>query len=166
MRLLSGRARETEIKLSEGFQSGPGADSDLDSTWAKGVKEWGEVRARAATRSFTLSLAKCSYSLSKTKYPFQSGRPERGNRTQHRGQRAEHRGQWEVGSKQHSQDLQALRVIRATCTAATWPGRPGQARCMRRGQHEIVGKVKNLFHNSPLKDFYFRSAPQTQSAPP
>lgn len=41
MRLLSGRARETEIKLSEGFQSGPGADSDLDSTRAKGVKERG-----------------------------------------------------------------------------------------------------------------------------
>lgn len=41
MRLLSGRARETEIKLSEGFQSGPGADSDLDSTWAKGVKGTG-----------------------------------------------------------------------------------------------------------------------------
>lgn len=29
MRFLSGRARETEIKLSEGFQSGPGADSDF-----------------------------------------------------------------------------------------------------------------------------------------
>lgn len=41
MRLLSGRARETEIKLSEGFQSGPEADSDLDSTSAKGVKEGG-----------------------------------------------------------------------------------------------------------------------------
>jgi len=29
------------------------------------------------------------------------------------------------------------------------------------GQHEVVGKVKNLFYNSLLKDFYFRNGPQT-----
>jgi len=29
------------------------------------------------------------------------------------------------------------------------------------GQHEVVGKVKNLFYNSLLKDFYFRHEPQT-----
>lgn len=89
--------------------------------------------ARAATRSFTLSLAKCSYSLSKTKYPFQSGRAGQGRGTGHstenRAQRPKGRGQRAVGSKQHSQDLQALRVIRATCTAATWPGRGRPVAC-------------------------------------
>lgn len=165
MRLLSGRARETEIKLSEGFQSGPGADSDLDSTWAKGVKEGGGPGQGSHTLIYFVA---CQMQLqpeqNKVSIPVRQARA--GEQDTYRGQRAEHRGQWEVGSKQHSQDLQALRVIRATCTAATWPGRPGQARCMRRGQHKIVGKVKNLFHNSPLKDFYFRSAPQTRPAPP
>lgn len=37
MRLLSGRAKETEIKLSEGFQSGPGADSDFGLDWGLGT---------------------------------------------------------------------------------------------------------------------------------
>lgn len=99
MRLLSGRARETEIKLSEGFQSGPGADSDLDSTRAKGVKEGGGPGQGSHTLIYFVA---CQMQLqpeqNKVSIPVRQGRAERGNRTQHRGQRAEHRGQWAVGS--------------------------------------------------------------------
>lgn len=91
MRLLSGRARETEIKLSVGFQSGPGADSDFWTSLGSREDEAGGMGLRAATRSFTLSLAKCSYSQSKTKYPCQAGHRTRGHEA--KGQRAKGRGQ-------------------------------------------------------------------------
>lgn len=92
MRLLSGRARETEIKLSEGFQSGPGADSDF---WTSlGLREearmrlgWGSERPHAhlLCRLPNAATARAKQSIHARQ---DIGQEAKGQRAKGRGQQA------------------------------------------------------------------------------
>lgn len=118
MRLLSGRARETEIKLSEGFQSGPGADSDF---WTSlGSREaartrlgWGSERPHAhlLCRLPNAATARAKQSIHARQDIGQEDKRPRDRGTEGKGGK----GQRTAGIRRN---LQALRVIRATCTAA------------------------------------------------
>lgn len=91
MRFLSGRARETEIKLSEGFQSGPGADSDF---WTSlGSREaartrlgWGSERPHA---HLLCRLPNAATARAKQSIHARQDIGQEDKRPRNRGQRAE-----------------------------------------------------------------------------